>query len=91
MSHLEDYQISEIKELFNCELIDNVIDDYDNLTEQEYAVLRFIADNPDSQYITLQNTFSMPDFLVVSLVMQYGSTSKEQQELKELKYKMKNN
>ncbi len=89
MSHFEDYQITKIKELFNCKLINEVIDDYDNLTAQEYAVLRFIADNPNSQYIQLQNTFKMEDFLVVSLVMNYGSTSDEYTKLKELQKKMR--
>ena len=89
MSHFADYQITKIKKLFNCELINKVIDDYDNLTEQEYAVLRFIADNPESQYIQIQNTFKIQDFLVVSLVMQYGSTSDEYKEFKKLKNKMR--
>jgi len=89
MSPFEDYQITKIKELFNCKLINEVIDDYDNLTAQEYAVLRFIADNPNSQYIQLQNTFKMEDFLVVSLVMNYGSTSDEYTKLKELQKKMR--
>jgi len=85
MSHLEDYQIEKIKNLFNCELIKETIDGYDSLTAQEEAVLRFIANNPDEQYIKLQNTFRMEDFLVVGLVLRYGATSEEYDELRELK------
>ena len=71
MSHLKDYQTAEIKELFNCDLIRETIDTYDSLTEQEEAVLRFIGNNPSTQYIKLQNTFTMPDHLVVDLVLNY--------------------
>jgi hypothetical protein len=88
-NHLEDYQLEKINNLFNCDLIEDVIDEYSNLTAQQEAVLRFIAKNPDKQYIQLQNTFKMPDQLVVSLVMQYGSTSDEYSELRELKQKVR--
>lgn len=91
MSHLEDYQTTEIQELFNCELIDDVLEEYDNdqITEQQKAVLRFIANNPESQYIKLQNTFRMSDVLVVDLVMNYGAKTKEMNELRDLREKIK--
>lgn len=90
MTHLEDYQTTKINNLFNCELIGQKLDTYDNITAQQKAVLQFITDNPDEQYIELQNTFRMEDVLVVSLVIHYGATSEEYDELRELREKMRN-
>lgn len=90
MSHLEDYQTTKLKELFNYELIEETLDSYDNITAQQKAVLQFIAENPDKQYIKLQNTFRMEDWLVVDLVKQYGASSNEYEKLRKLKKKMKN-
>lgn len=89
MSHLEDYQTTKISDLFNCELIGEKLDTYNDITAQQKAVLKFIADNPDEQYIELQNTFRMEDVLVVSLVIHYGASSEEYDELRDLREKMR--
>lgn len=53
MSHFDDYQLEKNSNLFNCELIKDTIDGYSTLTEQEEAVLRFISNNPDVQYLDM--------------------------------------
>jgi len=87
MAHLEEYQTAEIQELFNCSLIRRLISEYDSTTEQQEAVLRFIAENPTSQYIKLQNTFRMSDTTVVNIVLNYGAKPEEMNELRELREK----
>jgi hypothetical protein len=86
MSVLEDYQIEKIKELFNVEVVEQTLTQIreDKLTPQQRAVLRFIVNNPEEQYIELQKTFTMPDPLVISLVIDYGTPSDEYEELKQL-------
>lgn len=89
MSHLEDYQITELGELFNPDLIEETLQQVDSPTPQQEAVLRFIVENPEEQYIELQNTFKMPDHLVVGLVLEYGTPSEEYEEMRELKQKVR--
>lgn len=85
-----DYQTTTLEEMFNTELISETIPKVD-LTPQQEAILRFIVENSDEQFIELQNTFKMPDHLVVDLVLDYGATSEEYEELRELKEKMRDN
>jgi hypothetical protein len=89
MSHLEDYQVTTLGELFHPDLIENTLEQVDSTTPQQEAVLQFIVDNPDEQFITLQNTFSMPAHLVVGLVIEYGTPSEDYDEMVTLKQKMK--
>ncbi len=89
MSHFDEYQLKQLGELFNHELIDETLETYTTLTAQQEAVLQFIAENPDEQFIELQKTFKMPDVLVVNLVEQYGASSDEYNDLRELKSEMR--
>lgn len=89
MSVFDDYQIAELGELFNVEVIEQSIESVDSITPQQEAVLQFIVDNPDEQFIELQNTFTMPDHLIVDMVLTYGATSDEYEDLRELKQKMR--
>lgn len=86
MTVLEDYQLTEMGELFNVEVTKQTLEklDDDSFTPQEKAVLNFIVNNPEEHFIELQNTFSMPDPLVINLVLEYGTPSEEYEELKEL-------
>ena len=90
MTHLEDYQTTKISNLFNCQLISETLDSYENITAQQRAILKFIADNPEEQYIKLQNTFRMNDKLVVDLVRHYGASSDEYDKLRDLKERIEN-
>lgn len=90
MSVFEEYQLTEMGELFNVEVLEQSINSLDTLTPQERAVLQFIVDNPDEHFIELQKTFSMPDKLVISLVLDYGTPSDEYDEMKELEKQVRN-
>lgn len=87
MSIFEEYQTTEISELFNVEVTKQALEQIseDRLTPQEQAILNFIVDNPNEQYIELQKTFNTPDHIVMSLVLEYGTPSDEYEELKELR------
>lgn len=89
MSHLKEYQVTTLGELFRPDLIADTLEQVDSTTPQQEAVLQFIVDNPDEQFITLQNTFSMPSHLVVSLVIEYGTPSEEYEEMIALKEEIK--
>lgn len=89
MSHLDDYQVTELGELFNPDLIEETLEQVDSATPQQEAVLQFIVDNPNEQFIELQNTFKMPDHLVVALVIEYGTPSEEYDEMRDLKQKVR--
>lgn len=90
MSHFEEYQTTKLGELFDPELIEETLEQVNSATPQQEAVLRFIVDNPDEQFIQLQNTFKMQDHLVVGLVIEYGTATEDYEEMKELQQKMRN-
>lgn len=89
MSIFEDYQTKQLNELFNVEVLAESLETVDSLTPQQEAVLQFIVDNPEEQFIELQNTFTMPDHLVANLVLEYGTPSDEYEEMQELKQEMR--
>ena len=89
MSHFEDYQLETLGDLFNVPVLEQSLDQVDSLTPQQEAVLRFIVDNPDEQFLQLQNTFSMPDHLVADLVLDYGTPSDEYDDIRALKQQMR--
>lgn len=89
MSVLSEYQSTPMEELFPVDTIEDTLEtDFVSVTPQQEAVLRFIVENQDEHYIELQNTFKMPDSLVMNLVIEYGTPSDQMSEMKELRDKM---
>lgn len=90
MTHLDEYQLEELGDLFNVDVIEGTLDaDLDALTAQQESVLRFIVNNPTEEFISLQNTFRMSDTVVISLVMEYGTPSEEYDEIRELQARVR--
>jgi hypothetical protein len=90
MTHLDDYQLEKLGDLFNVEVIEGTLDaDLDSLTAQQESVLRFIVNNPNEEFISLQNTFRMSDIVVISLVREYGTPSEDYEEIRELEERIR--
>lgn len=90
MSNFENYQTTELRELFNPEVIERTLENVNSLTPTQEAILQFIVNNPDEEFIKLQNTFKKPDPLIAKLVLEYGTPSDELQEIRDLRQKMRN-
>lgn len=90
MTHLDEYQLEKLGDLFNVEVIEGTLDaDLDSLTAQQESVLRFIVNNPNEEFISLQNTFRMSDTVVISLVREYGTPSEDYEEIRELQERVR--
>jgi len=72
-----DCYYEELGELFNPNLIQDTLDQGVSVTAKQEAILKFIIDNLDEQFISLLNTFSTKDTIVVRMAKDFGATSDE--------------
>lgn len=87
MSPFEEHKTKNLGELFYPDVIDQTLDqlDGDRITPQQEAILKFIRDNPDENYLELSKTFQMPDPQVINIVIEYGTPSEHYEEMKTLR------
>lgn len=83
----ETYQVADMADLFEIDVLEETLENdsiCSRLSESEEAVLRFIINNPNTQFVKLENTFRMSSPYVIRLVQEYGTTSKTAEKMEHL-------